>query len=337
MQIPKYFILNDYKAYTTNINPEKTRFEDGTRGSIRSILAEPKSRFTATINLKGLGPITLFGNSFTPHKYVPSMQKKNYPVYKSNLQKCVRRGLVDNAVRTAYAMMSCDLPNFLRRLPIVMLEDVLPHSSIITIVWFMMASTKGYLLSDEQVAYILGVVCMICEIDQYQVFNSSCSPDQGSGAEINLDKLCANHKDLLWSLQFRKAYGGMKCDSNMIDYLTEQWYTRFLKKSPLINYLSSWNVIPINLDRVVNYCDKDDIILEAIDYHCYSWIPKKLDGEHTQEEIRGAIWFYRSRINIRKPCEGSVPVYTPYDLKDVYEHIKDSLNGLCKWIHEKII
>lgn len=315
MNLPKYFVLDGLRAFTTNIKP--------------SVIT-----FTKQINLRSLGPIDIVSISppEPPYSFIPSMQKKNFPVYKSNLQKCIRRRLSDNAVRTAYAMMSCDLPNFLRRLPIIILEDVLPHPCIIVLTWFAMACSKGYLLSCKQVGYILGIVYSMCEIEFYHPYSSKDKLIFNWELPENISPVMAN---LLWALEFRKAYGGMKCDTEMINYLQGLYLDKF---GEIKDYLNSIKINRINLNSLEK-CDKQDIILEGIDYHCYGWLPSKLVDafpEYSEYEIKGAIWFHRSRINKRKPILGS-PKPAPNNLKSVYENIEDELNNWCKWIHNKLI
>src|SRR5437870_6746635 len=92
MLLPKYFVLDGTRAYTTNDKPDTVYFE----GRV-----QPKG-YSSSIMLVSIRPLEL------PHCYSTCLNKQNFSVYKSNLQKCVRRQLCDNAIRTAYAMMSVD-------------------------------------------------------------------------------------------------------------------------------------------------------------------------------------------------------------------------------------
>jgi len=329
MLFPTYFILDGCHAYTSNKKPASIYFS----GVVNLKTAEyPIGR---KINVVAVKPLE------DPHLYTAAIPKKNIPVYKSNLQKCVRRGLKDRAIRTTYAMMSTDLCDVLRRIPIIMIEDVLPHPSIVPLVWWMMAATKGYLLSDWEVGWILGIIHMICDIEQYQVKNSRCKP---KGELEDWSNLSSLQSDLFWALEFRKAYRGMYCDVEMIEYLQRQWLGRFSNSmqrdsDDLWDMLMEIQVEPIDLSSL-GVCDKNDLILEAFDQHCFSWIPKKLGAkfpQYTEYEIKGAIWYYRSRINKRSVCKGSVSVEYIDDLELVYDVIKDELEELCRWIFEKLV
>jgi hypothetical protein len=311
-----YFVRDGAKFYTTTSKPKKKIYLEGA----------VKLRGTQTqVNVISLSPLE------PGHKFTTSLDKRNISVYKSNLQKCVRRRLTDNAIRTTYSMLSVDTQGTLRRLPIVMLEDVLLHPSIVPLVWYMMATTKGYLLSDKDVSYVLGIVLMLCNIEKYEVKGFS-----KERFEVD-DMIEGLEKDVLLCMQFRIAYGGMECDRDMLRWFQIEWSKRFEKGSELWSWLCS---IPIKLVDLgsIGMCDKGDLILEAIDYHCYPWIIKKLAQAHpnlTEYEIKGGIWFYRSRINVRKVCAGKekqVP-----ELKEVYDEIRTDLEMLCAWIYERVI
>lgn len=324
MELPPYFVLDGVRAYTTFEEPKNIYFVGHVKPK-----GYPKG---SVINVVSIKP------SAEPHIFTTSLPEKNIPVYKSNLQKCVRRQLVDRAIRTAYAMMSVNTPDLLRRIPIIMIEDVLPHPSLIPLVWWMMATTKGYKLSDDEVSYILGIVYTMCQIPEYQVKNAECKPE---GDLPNWSDLPVIQKDLMWALEFRKAYRGMNCDVEMIEYLQRRWYIRFTepKPNPIWEMLVEIEVTPLDLSSL-GECDKNDLILEAIDQHCFSWIPKKLAAKFKdipEYEIKGAIWFYRSRINHRKVCRGSKPLKYIPALETVYTIIKEDLDGLCLWIFEQLI
>ena len=321
--LPDYFVLcgkDSYRAYTTSYRPTNIYFECSVK--LRG--------FTKDIKIVSIRPPD------TPHVF-PVIKKELVYVYKSNLRKCIRRKLVDRAVRSAYALLCIDPCTALRRLPIIMIEDVLPHPSIVPIVWWMMATTKGYQLSDGEVSYILGVVYELCQIDLYQVKNHLCK-SSGRVDPKEWSALPQTRKDLLWSMEFRRGYGGMACDREMIEYLQRGWIERFRNKDRLWDYLKAIEISPLDL-KTLGVCDKEDIILEAIDQHCFTWIPSKLSTKvpFSTYQIKGAIWYYRSRINARKVCDGSVPLIHHPELEVVYREIEDELERLCLWIYTNIL
>jgi len=200
-----------------------------------------------------------------------------------------------------------------------------------------MATTKGYQLSDFEVGWILGIIYMVCTIPLYQVKNEFCIIE---GPLPRWNHFIQSKRDMLWALEFRKAYGGMKCDTCMINYLQQEWIKRFAADdNQLWNYLNTIVVLRVDVETI-GECDKTDVILEAIDQHCFSWIPKKLQKQfprYSEYEIKGAIWLYRSRLNKRELCLGSQPLKYAEELDRIYDEIKDQLEGLCEWIFDKLV
>lgn len=285
-----------------------------------------------------------------PHVFSANLSKNYTYLYKSNLQKCIRRRLSEKAVRTAYAFLSGDQNTFLRRLPIIAMEDVLPHPSIINVVWWMMATSKigdsykngvlekrllRYPLSTKEVFYLLGIVYLLTEIQEYEFAKFNGDP-----SHLNWEKFPSPKRDLLWAMEFRKSYGGMSCDIAMIGYLQTAWYKRFQNENTVWESLCRFRVPAIERSSL-GVCDKRDIILPAIDYHCYSWMPKKIRKhypQYSEYEIKGAIWFFKSRINVRRICQGSSEIKPPPDnLEDVYQDIEKDVEKLAKWIHTQIV
>ena len=71
-----------------------------------------------------------FINYYPPCK----LHYKKNQYLSSHLQKCIRRMKDIKSVQTAKHFIDLDLISFLRRLPIIMLEDVTIHSSISIII-----------------------------------------------------------------------------------------------------------------------------------------------------------------------------------------------------------
>ena len=147
--LPKYFVLQNSIAFTSHTT------SIGRRTFEESIKIRGYDHPITIVSLDPLEtPLTSFGWS------IPS---KNLSVLKSNLQKCVRRGLVSKAVKSAYAIWCISPMELLRRLPIIIVEDTSPFPGLITLTWYMMAVSKGYVLSSDEVSWILGVVYTITE------------------------------------------------------------------------------------------------------------------------------------------------------------------------------
>ena len=76
----------------------------------------------------------------------------------SHIQKSVRRMDDIKSVQSAKHLIDLDCTSFLRRLPIIMLEDVTLHESITIIVWLMIANSKKFPLKLEMIKWLLGIV-----------------------------------------------------------------------------------------------------------------------------------------------------------------------------------
>ena len=79
-----------------------------------------------------------FSQYYPPSKLI--YHKNQY--LSSHLQKAIRRMNDIKSVQTAKHFIDLDYQSFLRRLPIIMMEDVTIHESIKVIVWLMIALTK---------------------------------------------------------------------------------------------------------------------------------------------------------------------------------------------------
>ena len=300
--LPKYFVLRGSSAFTSHTTSEGGR------------------TFEKSIKIKGYdSPITIVSLDplETPLRCMWSIPSKNLSVLKSNLQKCVRRGLVSKAVKSAYAIWCISPMELLRRLPIIIVEDTLPFPGLITLTWYMMAVSKGYVLSSDEVSWILGVVYTITEnikttqkvYQTYEVEEESKNPIQ---------------RDLVWSMIFRRSYGGMKGDVEMLKRLEGYWSS---KESP------SLEVEPIDLDSLGSY-KKSMYITAAIDQHCFSFIPKKIRELHPDlsvEEIASVIWKCRSSVNFRNPRDVSDRNLNTWTI------IQEDLEKLSQWVIDKLV
>lgn len=141
---------------------------------------------------------------------------------KSHLQKCIRRGFTKKALETSCFLIKYDLNAFIRRLPIIMMEDVKVHISFIPLVWLTAAISKGFRVTEIVKSWLLGVVKYLCEEQNEYYYHqnvSSYTEDQTLSTKQLLketEKFEPTTRDLLISLLFRKSYGGMKGDMEMI-------------------------------------------------------------------------------------------------------------------------
>jgi hypothetical protein len=85
------------------------------------------------------------------------MKYTNIALLKSHLQKCIRRQLTSLALKTATHLIKMDLCVFLRRIFVIMLEDVCPHECISVLVWLTCAVSKGFEIRKKTCGLVIGV------------------------------------------------------------------------------------------------------------------------------------------------------------------------------------
>ncbi len=253
--------------------------------------------------LKRSVQVCCYDNS-PPYTIPNEMFYKNVPMLKSHLQKCIRRQLTDKAVMTAWHLIKMDINSFIRRLPVIMLEDVSLHSSLSTLIWLVAAISKGYLITLKQIEWILGIVEYLCfeTYQNYTVLNQC----PGSGVK-NISKLIkeidtysiinSQNADLLYCLLFRLSYGGMKGDMNMFYYYTENWLNNF----QLGQSISDIKINKIKISDVKNLMI-NDIEICCVDFHCYPKITNMIHlvyPHYSVEDIKKCLWECNSKINYR--------------------------------------
>ena len=77
----------------------------------------------------------------------------------SNLQKCIRRSCVKPALKTALALIEHHPVDFIRRLPIIIMEDIILHPHFDRLVDLMVkASNKQAVFTNQEVDFILSTI-----------------------------------------------------------------------------------------------------------------------------------------------------------------------------------
>lgn len=260
--------------------------------------------------------------------YKKSGTDLSIPLLKSNLQKSVRRNAVLPALKSAlYLILKCPTL-FLRRWPIIVLEDSFLHSSMTTIVWLMMACSHGFQLSPRHINWLLGAV--------YLATTQTVRDPYGFLHDFDLlHELKSTSQRLttgpIWGLYFRSLYGGMKHDIHMVNYFIKVWMERFAVKTE-----SDWwkthfyrELCPIHacsLQPII----PTDILLCSIDFHCFPWIIRKLEElfpSYSTLQLRKAIWHYSSGINCKNPIK-----LPDSKFESIYNNVVNELLLLQKYI-----
>jgi len=234
---------------------------------------------------------------------------RNIPLIKSNLQKCIRQGLVDKAIVTAYNFILIKPWDFLRRLLIIMVEDVSITDNMDFIMWLMIGF-PNFKWTDEITRYLLLTVYSLCVSKKTLIIND-LSYNNISKTQFET----AIHSKILRPILIRYEYGGLRGDMRM------------LRNILLDNNDFNNSIIKVSRKKIVlnrNICETD-FIKSSIDFH----ITKKMisyivDKSPIKDEelIKNLIWYNSSGINYRKPAK----IYQ----KDNWELIKPCVKDFYK-------
>jgi len=215
---------------------------------------------------------------------------------KSNLQKCIRQGLVSKSLSTAKLMIKTDFIEFIRRLSIIMLEDTTLNIHFNTLMW-MIAAYPQWLPNKKHINWLLGLVKYLAELPVKDNIEKGVFDFKQSMSIIN--SLSDIDKSIIYCLNLRLSYGGMKGDMSMIQYLINLWINRFKNRDNL-EYV--YNDV-ISYSTKIKNIKVNEIEESAVDFHCY---PKILNLirikflKYSLEEIKLSIWHNRSSKNIRR-------------------------------------
>jgi len=277
---------------------------------------------------------------------------------KSAVQKSVRRGDVDKAVREAKSLIQLNEVDALRRLMIIPIEDcILPPDYDKYAVMLAKVITKGSVpLTEAEKTMALSIIADVarCEWRDLDVGN----PDD-EGKDYAMQPVKGNKEnDLVNALLYRARAGGSRWDVPMLNQIARVWNRRFAEKTWDIEKLKSyytgqvinWNDIP--------YATVDDIMLDAVDFHCSgilytllkidwikallrkeipfnkrNWLGSDMSDHNLLEQI---MWCTRSSINYKKnvwetqvgkdqPVSWLWADSIPEEMWPVYEHITEAI------------
>jgi hypothetical protein len=295
--VKRYF----YVAWDNKFIPTKEAYWTNTRPENINFIEQVKCEYIKTgfyFYICGYFP----DNDENSYHLPKEKTYKNIAYLKSHLQKCIRKQNDNLAIPTSLHLIKLDLNDFLRRIIIIMLEDVFLHQSFTTLVWLMIAnSTKKLKMKKYIYEWLLGVIYLLCTINEKDFVDDIYYNQQISKKNIDILNeytiLGEDECSLLYSIHLRIAYGGMECDMKMLKAFSYCWFDRF--KNNTIRF----NITPIKPIKItVSELKITDWDLSAIDYHCcqkiIELILKKYD-DLTENELKKMIWINSSSINTR--------------------------------------
>ena len=260
---------------------------------------EYEGNFKVEINWKDYNhKLTLIGDFPEDQEYkLDQIEYGEFQVsiMKSHIQKCVRRKLNIQAVRSSYHLLTIDFNQFIRRINIIMLEDTTLMDSYCNLIWMMLAySSKIWCPLNIHIQWLLGVVHNLCEVNEVIEYEKK----NIFRTELYLDELSIDQKSLIYSMQIRKSYGGMKSDTEMIQSIINQKIKDFKSGGKVLK-------MPVKrISLIMQYLPFKNYELSGVDFHCVPYIIDKVKEkyqEYYEQQIKSLIWKYRSGINFRSP------------------------------------
>lgn len=211
------------------------------------------------------------------------------PLYKSHIQKAIRRKMTLNAIDGGLALLYTDPSALLRRLAIIAIEDVCLVEDYSVIVWLMMA-IKNIELTKFDVDNILHYMENLCAINK--VYNNM--PQSNKVTRTMIIGMSEEYRSDVLALWYRKRAGGMKGDMKMLENAISYYYRspeQIAKKELQTRYY-------INTVKL-----KISIIQESIDFHPFPQLLTILENQLKipSKTIKEYIWRVESCVNLRKP------------------------------------
>jgi hypothetical protein len=250
------------------------------------------------------------------------------PFLKSLIQKSIRRSNKSCAIKGLKHLIKQDIQQTFRRMSIIMVEDVEICDTFHILVWF--SSMLNYM--DEIPLYciewLLGLTSSLC--DHPIKFNAPHIDNAPKKILTKIPKDLVN-KEILYTIQLRKSYGGLKGDMRMLDGLS----MHIINNDPIIPHMNH-----VFLDFVkVPALKLSEWELSAVDFHVCSIdnIISKKTGI-PRDKVKSLMWTHRSSINSRSSSKN-------YDNKGKpnknskeyleYKNIEKLMKDLSKWILDK--
>jgi hypothetical protein len=211
---------------------------------------------------------------------------------------------------------------------IIAIEDSLPLDGYAVLTWFMAAHSKGYTLNSDQIDYCLGYTYDLAKCSYYE----RCPVDEQRMPDLT--NVPVEGKDLVYSLLFREAYGGLANDKKLCRQVCSLWVKR-------------WQTGSIHLQRLkreVKFISPstdtlffNDWYLAALDFHCcpnlLQHVREKFD-QYSEPQIKMAIWYGSSSLTNKKNI--SALSHTPDSHEEIWNAIKKVVHAYATYIIYKM-
>lgn len=268
-------------------------------------------------------------------------QYTNIHFLKSHLQKCIRRKQHSRAIQTARHLIDIDPIQFLRRLAIIFVEDVMLTKHFSVLIWLLVAVSGNKLkLQLNHIEWLLGLVYIACLCpwkDAYDIPEEFHLYSNEKYAKYILDSIKdipdKSHQAIIHALLIRASFGGMSGDLRLLLDAAFIWIRRFTGDDR--RWEEHFNTQMRSISGSVLPLEKRDWILSAIDFHCFPkmliWI-KESNEEYEEDEIKHLIWHFSSKLNYREWYEYNGDKYIPTnEEKERWKIIEKQVKSIGKY------
>jgi hypothetical protein len=219
-RMPAYFVLRVVSEHPIEFStefcwepPNKTSMEVCTLNSTLKSKSLPQVSLVADESVL-LGHFVTKDPKLLEHykqpqaEEIPQQLKQMTNLLKSQVQKCVRRGIVNLAMQSTRQWLHLDAVDCLRRLPIIMVEDtqLLPKEMSVLVWWMCFYShfpSAPINVNFSLVVWLLQLVGTLAAWTNVNRFNLSETIPMLSDVDI------AKSDPLLWAIKIRHDFGGV--------------------------------------------------------------------------------------------------------------------------------
>lgn len=284
-------------------------------------------------------------------------------VLKSGLQKAIRQGKPDEAIRIAKSFLAVDAKDCLRRLPVITMEDVMLHPDMDRLVdLYKRSGRKAFAMTDDEKNFVLRYVWQLAKTEWRDNFWKH-NPD--GSEEPDLSRLSDKQQALSDAVEYRASARGLPEDPPMMRWQLRAWQNRwthcgmdvsdieeYFPKAPEID----WNDVP--------YAEEKDIPLNAYDFHVLGstfnrliaqkgYVQKAVTEVYPEKSVQfvvmNLVWRYWVAVNHKKQIgydrpidwflddgeQNAFPVSERERMEQLWNIIEKDVKTLSEWVRSK--
>jgi hypothetical protein len=242
-------------------------------------------------------------------------QSARVSILKSNLQKCIRKSQVEQAIKTSIKFMELNFIDFIRRLSIIMVEDCIIHNSFNFILWLCIFG--NYSIKTESEEFIkdrcIDIVKYLASLEYRLCVNKKKDKLPNKINFIKISSFPEHIKNVILSLECRSMFGGMNGDILLLRSFMFIVIEKYLEKPWIPEYINK--ELPIVTTKY-NAIRKNEIDLVSVDYHGFPYMIENIWNrgfmdqmlQTDKQKIKAAIWLYSSSLSNKNFIENDASI-----------------------------